>query len=160
MSGAVGEHLVLGTEGRGLVGAGRGNACSVPRDNESGRIVVSSWEAESFEAFTADSASEEVAQGARASGYFRSAVLTGASMKPSDDFLGLSGTLDSLSEGPIRGLATGDAGDAVVFSIIWYRGMDEFLHGPLLDVRGGATSGKSFKVGDKGVTLRTEDCSD
>lgn len=29
----------------------------------------------------------------------------------------------------------------------------------MLDLRGGATSGKSFKVGDKGVTLRGEDCS-
>jgi hypothetical protein len=81
--------------------------------------VVSSWEAESFEAFTADNASaEEIAQGARASGHFRSALLTVASMKPSDDVLGLSGSLDSLSEGPIRGLGTGDVGDAVVFSII------------------------------------------
>jgi hypothetical protein len=88
----------------------------VPRDNESGRIVVSSWEAGSFEAFTADVASaEEVAQGARASEHFRSVLLTGASMKPSDDFLG---SLDSSSEGPTRGLGTGDVGDAVVFSII------------------------------------------
>ena len=160
-SGVDGEYLVLGSEGRGLVGAGRGNACSVPRDNESGLIAVSSWEAGSLGVFSTDSASvEEVAQGVRALGRFGSASLTGAFIKPSDDFPGSSGTLGSLSNGPIRGLGTGDVGDDVVFSIIWYRGIDEFLQGPLLDVRGGAISGKSFKVGDKGVTLRTEDCSD
>lgn len=160
VSGVLGEDLALGSDGRGLVGAGRGNAFNVPNDNESGRILVLSCEAESFVASSIDSVvAEELAQDARVSEHFGSASLTGASTRVSVDFFGSSEALRALSECTVPELDARDAGDAVVFSTVWYRGIDEFLHATLLDFRGGATSGKSFKVGDKGVTFRVEDCS-
>lgn len=109
----------MGNDGRGLVGAGRGNAFNVPRHNESGRILVSSCEVEFSGAFSVDSAAtEESAEGARAPEHFGSTSLTAASIRPLDDFFASPEASGTLSEGPVRELDAGDAGETVVFSIV------------------------------------------
>lgn len=109
----------MGSDGRGRVGAGRGNAFNVPRHNESGRILVSSCDVEFSGAFSVGSAAaEELAEGARAPEHFGSASLTAASIRPPDGLFASSEASDTLSEGPARELDVGDAGDTVVFSIV------------------------------------------
>lgn len=125
-----------GSEGNGLVGAGRGKAWRVPMAKDDARDDVRPCGGFRDGFASAVVVSEESEAVAIGSVFFRT---------PEEDWsAGGSGLVAGLRV-PGGSVLTSDDAARGLLEGVWYRGKADSLRALLLEPRGGATSGKSFK---------------